>query len=560
MKENKKRLSFNKTGIMYKTIIILGVIVVTLSVILVTIKINEITTIKTIKRHYNKTVITKTKANIFNKNKKKIGVLSKKVVLNLDKKKINKKEDTYFKIKNTNYYIYYNDVEKTKEKVVKDEINPNYLVWNNNIESKKKINFYKDNSKILELKDKISLKVEYSDDDYYYISFLDRLLKVNKKEVNLVDNENTKETESNYISIINYEEIKDKCNSETCIEKNEVYKELETLNKNGYYLIDMDSLNNYLKHNIRLKEKAILLTTNKVDNNDFINAKKIVLLSDEDNKRFVTNNTASNKDTDYNKINRYRIKDDTTIDDFKKMLEGQNVKEKEKVVIEKTSSSSEQKIAVLNYHFFYDDEKGEQCNENICEPVRDFRKHLDYLRDNGYKTLTMDEFYKWMYGKIELPQKSVLITVDDGAMGTGAHNGNKLIPILEEYKMHATLFLIAGWWDIKNYQSEYLDVRSHTYDMHNAGTCGKGQLLCNTKEIDLEDLKKSLDIIKNNDSFCFPFYQYNETSLQAVKEAGFKMSFIGGYRKAKRSDNKYLIPRYPIHKDTSLKTFISWVS
>ena len=40
-------------------------------------------------------------------------------------------------------------------------------------------------------------------------------------------------------------------------------------------------------------------------------------------------------------------------------------------------------------------------------------------------------------------KKSVLITIDDGALGTGIQNGNKLIPILEEYKMHATLFLIT---------------------------------------------------------------------------------------------------------------------
>ncbi len=53
----------------------------------------------------------------------------------------------------------------------------------------------------------------------------------------------------------------------------------------------------------------------------------------------------------------------------------------------------------------------------------------------------MQEFRDWMYGKKSIFQKrSVLITIDDGAMGTGAHNGNKLIQFLEEYEMHATLF------------------------------------------------------------------------------------------------------------------------
>ena len=172
----------------------------------------------------------------------------------------------------------------------------------------------------------------------------------------------------------------------------------------------------------------------------------------------------------------------------------------------------------------------------------------------------MDEFTKWMYGEIELPEKSVLITVDDGAMGTGKHNGNKLIPILEEYNMNATLFLISGWWDVNNYRSKNLDVQSHTYDMHQYGDCGRGQVVCASKEQLMEDLKKSLSIVDNNNSFCFPFYSYSASSLETVKEAGFKLAFVGGSRKAKRSDNKYLVPRYPIHKSHSMEQFINMVS
>ena len=111
----------------------------------------------------------------------------------------------------------------------------------------------------------------------------------------------------------------------------------------------------------------------------------------------------------------------------------------------KVETSKEQKIAVLNYHFFYDPTKGEKCDQSICLDVKKFREQLDYLKANNFKTLTMEEFRAWMYGEIELPEKSVLITIDDGAMGTGKDNGNKLIPLLEEYKMHATLFLISSW-------------------------------------------------------------------------------------------------------------------
>ncbi len=241
------------------------------------------------------------------------------------------------------------------------------------------------------------------------------------------------------------------------------------------------------------------------------------------------------------------------------MANGEEVSEIDPDLLKKTNTTSgEQGVAVLNYHFFYG--PGEDCSESICLDIAIFKQHLAYLKENGFKTLTMEEFRKWMYGEIEVPQKSVLITIDDGAKGTGKHNGNKLIPALEEYQMHATLFLITGWWAIDNYQSEYLDIQSHTHDMHQYGSCGRGQINCATYEEALADLRQSLAVVKNNDSFCFPFYYYSDTSLQAVKDAGFKLSFVGGNRKAKRSDNKYLVPRYPIHSNITMDRFINIVN
>ena len=221
------------------------------------------------------------------------------------------------------------------------------------------------------------------------------------------------------------------------------------------------------------------------------------------------------------------------------------------------------KVAVLNYHFFFDPNE-EYCGDGNCEDVNEFRRQLDYLRDNNFKTLTMKEFRDWMYGVIEIPEKSVLITVDDGAKGTGLHNGNKLIPILEEYKMHATLFLITGWWDISNYQSSYLDIESHTNDMHTERYCEGvtrgAKMLCLNRDEVLNDLKQSIAITGSKTAFCFPFYAYDDNSISLVKEAGFELAFIGGGRKANRSDDKYHIPRYQIRQTTDINTFINYVS
>ena len=236
---------------------------------------------------------------------------------------------------------------------------------------------------------------------------------------------------------------------------------------------------------------------------------------------------------------------------------------KRKVTILENMNENQQ-IAVLNYHFFYDSEKGESCSDSNCIDAKDFKAQLSYLKDNGYKALTMQEFKDWKYGDIELPEKSVLITIDDGALGTGIQNGNKLIPILEEYKMHATLFLITGWWSIDNYKSEYLDIESHTNDMHTERVCegvSRGaKMLCLSKNEVLEDLKRSISVTNSKLAFCFPFYAYTDETIDDVKQAGFSLAFIGGGRKAMRRVDPYHIPRYQIKQQTSLDQFIKYVS
>ena len=263
-------------------------------------------------------------------------------------------------------------------------------------------------------------------------------------------------------------------------------------------------------------------------------------------------------------VPRYNIISKTTLDIFKQIVNGDNVVyivvQPVKVHSLPSESANASRIAVLNYHFFYDPEIGETCPDGNCKKVQDFERELTYLKQNNYKALTMDEFTKWMYGEIELPARSVLISIDDGAMGSGAHNGNKLIPILEKYNMHATLFLISGWWSIDNYRSPYLDIESHTFDMHEGNYCEGvprgSKLLCSSREQVLEDLSKSAEITGSKNAFCFPMYVYNDTTFDVLKEIGFKLAFVGGDVKASRSNDKYKVPRYHIYRDTSLDQFI----
>lgn len=551
---SKKKIKFKKG---YFFIIISLIIVFGIGSFFIIGAINK-NNFAILKRNYNKYVITKENINIYNSNKRKIGIINEKTKLILTNISNLSKKDKYLKIDGYDYYVFYKDIEKSKEDKNNDT-DSYYVDLDINITSNDKVELYKDEKKAITLNNGINVQVKSMDKDYYYINFFNDVYKI-KKSKNIKEEtiKNKDNKSSDHVSVLYYELIDDNCLEETCLKTASVKAHINKIRDNGFYTITKDDYLAYINGYINLKENAVLLSVGDVNEN-VANIEKemnvnLAKFEDSDSVGFIPSNKTSRPQDDKNQLNMYKIKKYFLIDDYVRIAKGEDIIDNGPQV------SASQSVPVVNYHFFTNKEKDIICvpYETICLEESYFRAHLDYLKENNYKTLTIHEFSDWMDGIIEIPEKSILITVDDGAKGTGAHNGNILIPVLEEYKMHATLFLIAGWWDIANYQSPYLDIQSHTFDMH-GGASNRKILLLNKAEIK-EDIKKSLDIIKDNTTFCYPFYEYDNKSIEALQELGVKYAFAGGSRHARRSDNHYKVPRYPIVGDVSKEQFANMIN
>lgn len=199
-------------------------------------------------------------------------------------------------------------------------------------------------------------------------------------------------------------------------------------------------------------------------------------------------------------------------------------------------------VPAILYHFIYLDGDS-SCNDIICHSEEQIDSHFKYLADNDVFTLNTSEVLSFINGEINLPKKSILITIDDGA------RAENFIPFLEKYGLNATLFLVSSWYPVSKFSSPYLEIASHTHNMHTTGVCPTGQgggINCLPKDEILNDLRLSRETLNNAKAFCFPFYEYSDYSINLVKEAGFEMAFIGGSTKIKKGMDPYKIPRYPI--------------
>ena len=229
-----------------------------------------------------------------------------------------------------------------------------------------------------------------------------------------------------------------------------------------------------------------------------------------------------------------------------------------------TAENHTNAISVLNYHYVVSDsnENGEktECKQSICITDTMFDSHIKYLKENHFYATSMRDLELYIEGKVQLPEKSVTLTFDDGWYVA------RTINILNQYQMLGTLFLIGSLASPSDYSSPYLEVHSHTWNMHKIGDCpsniGRGGILCLDENTILEDLKKSRESLNNTTYFCYPFYDYNTRAIELLKKAGFTMAFAGELKdsKVRVGQDKYKIPRYVIVNATSMDTFKGYVN
>lgn len=93
-----------------------------------------------------------------------------------------------------------------------------------------------------------------------------------------------------------------------------------------------------------------------------------------------------------------------------------------------------QTVPVLMYHHV------SPVEGMISVSTVNFEHQLQWLRNNGYRSITCDEFAGHLEGR-PVPARSVLITFDDGYLDNWVY----AYPLLKRYGFHGVIFLVTSW-------------------------------------------------------------------------------------------------------------------
>ena len=202
-------------------------------------------------------------------------------------------------------------------------------------------------------------------------------------------------------------------------------------------------------------------------------------------------------------------------------------------------------LPIIMYHSLLKDEK--MHNDYTISPDI-FEEDLKYLKENGYKTILVNDLINYVYSDNNLPEKCIMLTFDDG----NYNNYYYAYPMLKKYDSKAIISPIASmvekfseyenitvtYGTINSKQAQemvdsgYVEIQNHSYDLHKlTPRTGvdqkKGESFEEYKSTISKDITKAQNYIIQNigttpSVFVYPFGAKNEFTEKIVKELGFK--------------------------------------
>lgn len=246
--------------------------------------------------------------------------------------------------------------------------------------------------------------------------------------------------------------------------------------------------------------------------------------------------------------------------------------------IHKNKVTEDLGIPVLMYHHMVENpQETPFYNNSMVIKVAEFEKQMNYLKQNGWRTISLEELDAYLTRNQNLPGKVAVVTFDDNYLSTQKY----AYPILKQNQQKAVVFVIGGKvkaqaqpWDPMTLQymghkeiSETEGVFSfqhHTHGMHLREKDTQVPYLVSKTTAEIEaDLVKGREYIgqalKDPSSIqylAYPWGQYAPHTIEAAKAAGIRLAFTTETGNVRLGDDPYTLKRQGISPAHTMDDFI----
>lgn len=211
-------------------------------------------------------------------------------------------------------------------------------------------------------------------------------------------------------------------------------------------------------------------------------------------------------------------------------------------------------VRVLMYHKI---SRRNAHKEKLRVFPEDFRRQMKYLKEKGYKSISLKELREYFDGKKKFFFKPVVLSFDDGYKD----NYLNAVPVLREYGFSAVFFIstayvgkdnlwdvneaadaepMMGWDEIKKLCEQGFEIGSHTVSHTDLTKLSREEIF---KELENSRAMLESELGVEITAVSYPFGHYNEEVMKVTSEAGYSLGIATRHGINVGTDNPMAVKR-----------------
>lgn len=212
-------------------------------------------------------------------------------------------------------------------------------------------------------------------------------------------------------------------------------------------------------------------------------------------------------------------------------------------------------IPILMYHHVRP-----YANSEYAVSIDQFKKQMQWLYEEGYQTVSVNDMVTAIQQGKMLPKKSIILTFDDGFMDVYEN----AYPILTELGYTATMYLIEDVINEPTYVTDQVieELISAGWELgHHSKSHAYLPSLMNLDEEVCDSRVRLIERFNQPfDSFAYPFAAKDEKSIQAVKDCGYTSGAGNGSFTIHTEERLFFFSRREIKSYFDMQRFITTVT